>query len=83
MLVVKPMELTLARQTEEGARTLVWGALAGEGEDDDPSLRDTLRGAYTSDCKVSEPSDFLFSQEGKECEPKIWVCFILSKLFRC
>jgi retinol dehydrogenase 12 len=64
------MELMLARQTDEGAKTLVWAAVAGS---DNVAVQDSLKGAYTSDCRVEEPSDFLLSKEGEEVEKKIWV----------
>jgi retinol dehydrogenase-12 len=69
-LVASLMEVLLARQTDEGAKCLVWGATAGMN---DPTLRESLKGAYTSDCKVEEPSDFIFTKEGKNFEQRVWV----------
>jgi hypothetical protein len=43
----------------------------------DPALRDSLKGAYTSDCKVEEPSDFIFTKEGKNFEQRVWVRGVL------
>jgi retinol dehydrogenase-12 len=71
------MHMLLARSTEMGSRTLVWAALAGL-DGSDVNLRDHMRGAYTEDCKIVEPSSFLFSQAGKAVEPRIWV----RRLFR-
>jgi retinol dehydrogenase-12 len=71
---MKVMHFLLARSTEVGSRTLVWAALAGL---DDPTFNESLRGAYTENCKIGEPSDFLFSKEGKLVEQRIWVCIIL------
>ncbi|TFK54182.1 NAD(P)-binding protein [Heliocybe sulcata] len=48
---------------EEGARQLVFAALAQV---------DGIRGAYTSENEIAEPSDFVISKEGKECEDRIW-----------
>jgi retinol dehydrogenase-12 len=70
------MEWTLARETAEGAKTLVWGATAGH---DDPVKLDSLKGAYTSDCKIEEPSDFIFTNEGQEFEKRIWVGAFVSQ----
>jgi retinol dehydrogenase 12 len=69
-LITGFMDLILARSTEEGSRTLVWAATAGR---DQTTLQENLKGAYTSDCRVEEPSDFLFTKEGQEVEKRIWV----------
>jgi retinol dehydrogenase 12 len=60
-LIGRIMEFTLARQTDEGAKTLVWAAIAGW---DNVVVRDSLKWAYTSDCRVEEPSDFVLSRKG-------------------
>jgi retinol dehydrogenase-12 len=65
------MDLLLGRKTHVGARTLVWAANAGR---DDPALRDALKGAYTSSCEITEPSDFVLSPGGQEAEKRLWVC---------
>ncbi|PFH49405.1 hypothetical protein AMATHDRAFT_147710 [Amanita thiersii Skay4041] len=54
-----------AISTEEGSRQLVWAAL---GECDQE-----LGGAYISRSEVTEPSDFVISEEGKEVQEKLWV----------
>jgi retinol dehydrogenase-12 len=64
------LEQTLCRATTEGAKTLVWAALAGKNN---ASVRDQLCGAYTTDCRIGEPSDFAISQEGKDTEKRVWV----------
>jgi retinol dehydrogenase-12 len=64
------MELIMARKTEEGAKTIVWAALAGH---DNAAVRESLRGAYTSECTVVEASDAAISQDGQVVEKKIWV----------
>ncbi|KZT26711.1 short-chain dehydrogenase [Neolentinus lepideus HHB14362 ss-1] len=53
---------------EEGARQLVWAALGPPN----PADVDKVRGAYVSDNEITEPSDFVISKEGKECEDRIW-----------
>jgi NAD(P)-dependent dehydrogenase (short-subunit alcohol dehydrogenase family) len=78
-VVVTIMQALLARSTETGSRTLVWAALAGlDGLD--ANLRDHMRGVYTEDCKIVEPSSFLFSPAGKAVEPRIWVRRLLRRL---
>jgi hypothetical protein len=50
----------------------VWAALAGKSQDQD-ALRKDLRGAFTMDCEIAEPSDYVLSKEGQEAENKLWV----------
>jgi hypothetical protein len=64
------VEVSVGRQTSEGAKTLVWAALAGH---DDPAVRERLRGAYSSDCKIAEEGDFVLSKDGHKSEARIWV----------
>jgi hypothetical protein len=64
------MGLLIGRQTSEGAKTIVWAALAGH---DNPVVRENLRGAWTEDCKIAETSDYVLSKEGQEAEHRIWV----------
>lgn len=61
------MEVALARTTEEGSRQLVWAAIGHEEK------KDELRGAYISLAEVSEPSDFVLSEQGSVAQDKIWV----------
>jgi retinol dehydrogenase 12 len=69
--------LAIGRKTSEGAKTIVWSALAGH---DDPVIRENLRGAYTENCELAEPSDFVLSKEGQDMENRIWVsAFVRSK----
>jgi retinol dehydrogenase-12 len=63
-------KLLFARRTAEGAKPLVWTATAGQ---DNAAVRESLKGAYTSDCKIAEPGDYLFGSEGQECETRLWV----------
>jgi NAD(P)-dependent dehydrogenase (short-subunit alcohol dehydrogenase family) len=51
-----------ARSTEVGSRTLVHAAHAGTES----------HGQYLSDCKVSDPSKFVMSQEGKKAQGRVW-----------
>jgi retinol dehydrogenase-12 len=76
IIVTTLMELFLGRATDEGAKTLVWGATAGMNN---PALRDSLKGAYTSNCKIEEPSDFIFTKEGQDFEKRIWVRLLVFR----
>jgi retinol dehydrogenase 12 len=67
------MGFFIGRKTTEGAKTIVWAALAGH---DNPAVRENLRGAYTANCALSEPSDYVLSKEGQEAERRIWVSAI-------
>ncbi|KAJ9426066.1 hypothetical protein FOXG_07424 [Fusarium oxysporum f. sp. lycopersici 4287] len=51
----------VARKTEEGSRTLVHSAAAGEGS----------HGKYMSECRVREPSTFVRSKEGAETQARV------------
>jgi retinol dehydrogenase-12 len=71
-ILIKLMEITIARETDEGAKTLVHAGTNGL-PDDKKSEREAMRGAYMSDCRPEEPSDFLLSETGKTFEGKVWV----------
>jgi retinol dehydrogenase-12 len=77
-LPLKPLvwlfEQSFARETSEGAKTYIWAALAGSN---DAFVRDSLRGSYTSDCRIAEPSDYVLSQDGQNVQKRIWVCAFL------
>uniref|UniRef100_A0A8H7XYR4 NAD(P)-binding protein n=1 Tax=Psilocybe cubensis TaxID=181762 RepID=A0A8H7XYR4_PSICU len=60
------MNLLLARTSEQGSRQFVWAAIGGE------ERKDELRGAYISLAQVTEPSDYILSEEGKFAQDKIW-----------
>ncbi|KAH9479749.1 Short chain dehydrogenase sol3 [Psilocybe cubensis] len=64
------MELLLARTPEQGSRQFVWAAIGGEEK------KDELRGTYISLAQVSEPSDYILSEEGKFAQDKIWADLI-------
>lgn len=51
-----------ARTTEEGSRTLVHAAQAGPQS----------HGEFLMDCKVSAPSKFVLSADGKKAEERVW-----------
>ncbi|KAH7225194.1 hypothetical protein BKA60DRAFT_255570 [Fusarium oxysporum] len=51
----------VARKTEEGSRTLVHSAAAGEES----------HGKYMSECRVREPSTFVRSKEGTETQARV------------
>ncbi|KAH9478463.1 Short chain dehydrogenase sol3 [Psilocybe cubensis] len=57
---------TKPRTSEQGSRQFVWAAIGGE------ERKDELRGAYISLAQVTEPSDYILSEEGKFAQDKIW-----------
>lgn len=63
---------TFARSTEVGSRTLVACAAAGEES----------HGKYMSDCVISEPSEFVRSEEGKKTQERVYneLLDILEKI---
>src|SRR6266576_2469912 len=67
LLVFYMMDLLLALSTEKGSRRLVWGALGGKEDEE------RLRGAFLRCSLVSEPSDFVISDQGQEVQERIWV----------
>jgi retinol dehydrogenase-12 len=76
--IFRMLMAVLARTTEEGSRTLVWAATAGESEvggdkHGDLNLRESLRGAYSDSCGIMEPAELMFSSEGQAFEKRIWV----------
>ena len=62
-----PIEVFLARTTEQGSRQLIWACIGGRDNVEE------LRGAYISSMQVQEPSDFTVSEEGSRAQTKIWV----------
>ncbi|KAF4584689.1 NAD(P)-binding domain superfamily protein [Pleurotus pulmonarius] len=70
----------LARPAEEGARQVVWGAVATP--DESQGGVDSLRGGYVSFSKVVEPGDFVVSEKGKAFQDILWsdTLKILSKV---
>ncbi|KAF9238480.1 short-chain dehydrogenase [Melanogaster broomeanus] len=54
-----------ARSVEEGSRTLVHAAVAGEER--------SMHGRYLSSCQVTEENDYLFTPEGKAFASKVWA----------
>ncbi|KAJ7483238.1 hypothetical protein FB451DRAFT_1438886, partial [Mycena latifolia] len=60
------VELLFALSAEQGSRQLVFGAVAL------PHRTEDLRGAYVSLSKVTEPSDFVLSEEGKRVQNRVW-----------
>ncbi|KAG9315299.1 short-chain dehydrogenase [Chiua virens] len=73
---IMPVLRTLfcARSTEEGSRTLVHAAVAGEGR--------TMHGRYLSSCQVTEEDDFLFTPKGQTFAAKVWdeTLLVLSRV---
>ncbi|KAJ8703432.1 hypothetical protein PTI98_002054 [Pleurotus ostreatus] len=70
----------VARPAEEGARQIIWGAIATP--DESQGGVNSLRGAYVSSSHVMEPSDFVVSAKGKEFQGILWsdTVRILSKV---
>ncbi|KAL0486635.1 retinol dehydrogenase [Acrasis kona] len=60
------MKKALARTTEMGARTLTHSAV-GKLEPH------ATKGTYYSDCKETEPSDFVIGEEGKKAQDRLWT----------
>lgn len=69
---VKIGEMTIARTTEVGSRTLFAGAVAGEESN----------GKYMHDCKVFDPSAFVRSDEGMRTQKEVYkqLMTILEKI---
>ncbi|KAJ2935411.1 hypothetical protein H1R20_g1683, partial [Candolleomyces eurysporus] len=44
-----------------------------KGKEEECMSIDKLRGAYISNCKVAEPSDYVIGEEGREAQEKLWV----------
>lgn len=61
-----------ARSTEEGSKTLVHAAVAGDER--------SMHGRYLSSCQVTEESNFVFTPEGKAFCTKLWVS-VTRRLF--
>jgi retinol dehydrogenase-12 len=57
------MKLILARKTEVGSRTLVFGAAAGKES----------HGEYMSICVVAQPSPFVRSEEGAKTQERVYA----------
>ena len=57
----------IAWSAERGSRQLVFAALGYEKREDD------LKGVYVSSSEITEPSDFVISNEGKAVQKQAWV----------
>jgi retinol dehydrogenase-12 len=68
------MEKAIAYTTEEGSRQIVYAAIANEDK------KNEMQGAYISLSKITEPSDFVISEEGKHAQDRLWVSFDLHRL---
>lgn len=64
----------LAWTTERGSRQLIFAALGYEKREDE------LKGAYISSSKITEPSDFVLSDEGKVAQKQAWVSVSLTTI---
>ncbi|KAF8557653.1 hypothetical protein OG21DRAFT_1482117 [Imleria badia] len=64
-VMVRMMKALLARTTEMGSRTLVHPAVeSGER---------ARHGRFVSSCEVTEESDYVLSDEGKEISRRVWT----------
>ncbi len=66
-MIAKVAERLIGRTAEEGARQLVWAALAKSSEEG------SMRGAYISSMEIREPGDFVISEKGKEFREELFV----------
>ncbi|KAF4604047.1 hypothetical protein EYR40_001229 [Pleurotus pulmonarius] len=71
------LETSLAKTAEEGARQVIWGSIVTPQQG-----VDSLKGAYVSSAQITEPSDFVISEKGKEFRNILWndTVRILSKV---
>ena len=68
----------IAWSAERGSRQLVFAALGREKREDE------LKGAYISSSEVTEPSDFIISDEGRAGQKQVWVSiFTRCSRFLC
>jgi retinol dehydrogenase 12 len=75
-------EWLIARSTTTGASILVWATLAGTVVQASSGLHDSLKGAYVADWDISEPSDFVSYEKGRQSEQQIWVGHSFKKRTR-
>jgi len=61
------LEKAVARTSEEGSRQLIWACLGGKDNVEE------LHGAYISGLHVTEPSNYVISEEGKRAQTNLWV----------
>lgn len=61
------VDALISWSTERGSRQLIFAALSHERREDE------LKGVYISSSKVTEPSDFIISDEGKAAQTQAWV----------
>ena len=66
------VDRVIAWPVERGSRQLIFGALGYEKREDE------LKGAYISSSTITEPSDFVISDEGKVVQGQAWVCTLLT-----
>jgi hypothetical protein len=76
-------EKVFARTAEEGSRQILFAALSGSGDGvpeeagntakEGMMSMDKLRGAYVGNCEVTEPSDYVLGEEGREAQERLWV----------
>ncbi|KDQ33742.1 hypothetical protein PLEOSDRAFT_48091 [Pleurotus ostreatus PC15] len=71
------LEILLAKTAEEGARQVIWGSIATPQEG-----VNSLKGAYVSSTQITEPSDLVISEKGKQFREILWndTVRVLSKV---
>lgn len=57
----------IGRTAEEGARQLIWTALAKSSEEA------SMKGAYIASMEIREPCNFVVSQKGKDFREELFV----------
>jgi len=60
----------IARSSEMGSRTIVWGAIGGENK--------TVHGRYLDSCTVQEENDWILEKDGQTMQGNLWVCKCLT-----
>ncbi|KAI0065467.1 NAD(P)-binding protein [Artomyces pyxidatus] len=75
-LLISLFTALISRTTEVGSRALVWAATGARHREND------LRGAFISDAGVTEPSDFVVSEEGARMQKRLWdeIVEVLGKV---
>jgi hypothetical protein len=64
---IKGQQKDWAFSTEEGSRSIVYGAVGGT------EMEDKLRGQYISLSEILEPSDLVLGEDGRKLGETLWV----------
>ena len=65
------VDAVISWSAERGSRQLIFAALGYEKREDE------LKGVYISSSKITEPSDFIISDEGMAAQKQAWVSFFI------